>query len=160
MTSLMLMETLGGSGPPSCATLRPKSRCCPLLVPMTACSLCLQLRWEEIQPTLVRQLGKGSFGHVFEGWYHGAPMAVKVMNVDCCTGIPTSFYTSKCANAAHSSRLTQHACVVLLGSPSMSRWWSWLPYVQAVLQTLVHVVPSLPELSSAMPPTIYSIFNK
>lgn len=46
----------------------------------------MQLRWEEIQRTLVRQLGKGSFGHVFEGWYHSAPMAVKVMNVDCCTG--------------------------------------------------------------------------
>jgi len=46
----------------------------------------LQLCWEEIKPTLVTKLGQGSFGQVYEGWYHSAPMAVKIINVDRCSG--------------------------------------------------------------------------
>lgn len=49
-------------------------------------SACLQLCWEEIKPTLVTKLGQGSFGQVYEGWYHSAPMAVKIINVDRCSG--------------------------------------------------------------------------
>ena len=49
-------------------------------------SVCLQLCWEEIKPTLVTKLGQGSFGQVYEGWYHSAPMAVKIINVDRCSG--------------------------------------------------------------------------
>ena len=47
----------------------------------------VQLCWEEIKPTLVTKLGQGSFGQVYEGWYHSAPMAVKIINVDRCTGL-------------------------------------------------------------------------
>lgn len=47
----------------------------------------LQLCWEEIKPTLVTKLGQGSFGQVYEGWYHSAPMAVKIINVDRCSGV-------------------------------------------------------------------------
>jgi len=50
--------------------------------------VCLQLCWDEIKPTLVTKLGQGSFGQVYEGWYHSAPMAVKIINVDRCTGVP------------------------------------------------------------------------
>lgn len=49
-------------------------------------SLLLQLCWDKIKPTLVTKLGQGSFGQVYEGWYHSAPMAVKIMNNDRCTG--------------------------------------------------------------------------
>ena len=49
----------------------------------------LQLCWEEIKPTLVTKLGQGSFGQVYEGWYHSAPMAVKIINVDRCSGAPS-----------------------------------------------------------------------
>ncbi|KAL0044448.1 hypothetical protein WJX82_007178 [Trebouxia sp. C0006] len=48
-----------------------------------------QLCWEEIKPTLVTKLGQGSFGQVYEGWYHSAPMAVKIINVDRCSGLNT-----------------------------------------------------------------------
>lgn len=53
-------------------------------------SACLQLCWDEIKPTLVTKLGQGSFGQVYEGWYHSAPMAVKIINVDRCSGTDPS----------------------------------------------------------------------
>lgn len=46
----------------------------------------VQLCWDKIKPTLVTKLGQGSFGQVYEGWYHSAPMAVKIINVDRCSG--------------------------------------------------------------------------
>lgn len=49
-------------------------------------SVAVQLCWDKIKPTLVTKLGQGSFGQVYEGWYHSAPMAVKIINVDRCTG--------------------------------------------------------------------------
>ena len=42
----------------------------------------LQIKWEDLKPTLLRKLGSGSFGQVFEAYYHSAPMAVKIMNLD------------------------------------------------------------------------------
>lgn len=64
----------------------------------------VQLRWEDIAPTLIKKqptaarrqpgtehlqysrLGSGSAGIVFEAYYHGAPIAVKVMTVNAETG--------------------------------------------------------------------------
>lgn len=41
-----------------------------------------QVQWEDVAPTLVRKLGSGSFGQVYEAYYCSAPMAVKVLNID------------------------------------------------------------------------------
>ena len=41
-----------------------------------------QIDWAELQPTLVKKLGNGSFGQVYEAYLHSAPMAVKVIKMD------------------------------------------------------------------------------
>ena len=43
---------------------------------------CTQIDWAELQPTLVKKLGNGSFGQVYEAYLHSAPMAVKVIKMD------------------------------------------------------------------------------
>lgn len=35
-----------------------------------------------MKPTLIRKIGSGSFGQVFEAYFHCAPMAVKIINID------------------------------------------------------------------------------
>ncbi|KAK9838338.1 hypothetical protein WJX81_005555 [Elliptochloris bilobata] len=41
-----------------------------------------QIRWEDLAPTLVRKLGSGSYGQVYECYFHCAPMAVKIITLD------------------------------------------------------------------------------
>lgn len=41
-----------------------------------------QIDWAELQPTLVKWLGGGSFGQVFEAYWRSAPAAVKVIKLD------------------------------------------------------------------------------
>lgn len=41
-----------------------------------------QIDWKDLQRNLVRKLGNGSFGQVYEAYYHSAPMAVKIIKID------------------------------------------------------------------------------
>ena len=42
-----------------------------------------EVRWSALRPTLVRKLGAGSAGQVYEAYIMGAPVAVKILkNVD------------------------------------------------------------------------------
>jgi len=42
-----------------------------------------EVRWSALRPTLVRKLGAGSAGQVYEAYFMGAPVAVKILkNVD------------------------------------------------------------------------------
>lgn len=42
----------------------------------------VQIKWEELAPTLVKLLGSGSFGQVYEAYLHSAPMAVKIIKLE------------------------------------------------------------------------------
>jgi len=61
-----------------------------------------QIRWEDLAPTLVRKLGSGSFGQVYECHFHCAPMAVKIITLDDDTQAvdPQTLLRFKCARAA------------------------------------------------------------
>ena len=42
-----------------------------------------EVRWSALRTTLVRKLGAGSAGQVYEAYFMGAPVAVKILkNVD------------------------------------------------------------------------------
>lgn len=53
-----------------------------LALMLTMPMACLQISWESLKPTIVRKIGNGSFGQVFEVYYHSAPMAIKIINID------------------------------------------------------------------------------
>lgn len=41
-----------------------------------------KIRWCDLEPGLLRKLGNGSYGQVFQGVYLNAQVAIKVLNVD------------------------------------------------------------------------------
>ena len=47
-----------------------------------------EVSWESLRPTLVRKIGQGSFGQVYEATRHFAPVAVKVMTLAAEDGPP------------------------------------------------------------------------
>ena len=68
--------------------------------------LAVQIRWEELKPTLVRKIGSGSFGQVYEAYYHCAPMAVKILQLDGdVTALPDALLRFKYAHG-----LAQSCC--------------------------------------------------
>lgn len=76
------------------------------------------MSWEALKPTIVRKIGSGSFGQVFEVYYHSAPMAMKIINIegdDVTTALPGTLKRFKSAAAPKP---------VNLESDSRSRdWW-------------------------------------
>ena len=47
-----------------------------------------EVSWDSLRPTLVRKIGQGSFGQVYEATRHFAPVAVKVMTLAAEDGPP------------------------------------------------------------------------
>lgn len=41
-----------------------------------------KIRWCDLEPGLLRKLGNGSYGQVFQGTYLNAQVAIKVLNID------------------------------------------------------------------------------
>ena len=41
-----------------------------------------KIRWSELEGGLLRKLGNGSYGQVYQGLYLNAQVAIKVLNVD------------------------------------------------------------------------------
>jgi hypothetical protein len=41
-----------------------------------------KIRWHDLEPGLLRKLGNGSYGQVFQGVYLNAQVAIKVLNID------------------------------------------------------------------------------
>ena len=41
----------------------------------------VQIKWEDIKPSLVRKVGSGGFAQVYEVYMYGALMAVKIVNL-------------------------------------------------------------------------------
>ena len=44
------------------------------------------MRWRDLRSTLVRKLGAGSSGQVYEAYFMGAPVAVKILNTVDASG--------------------------------------------------------------------------
>jgi serine/threonine protein kinase len=65
-----------------------------------------QIKWEDLAPTLVKKLGSGSFGQVYEAYLHSAPMAVKIINLEAeDLNLKQALIRFKCASSFHDSFL-------------------------------------------------------
>ena len=45
-----------------------------------------QVQWDDLRPALVRKIGSGSFGQVYEAFFRNAAMAVKIISLDSSGG--------------------------------------------------------------------------
>jgi hypothetical protein len=73
-----------------------------------------KIRWHDLEPGLLRKLGNGSYGQVFQGVYLNAQVAIKVLNIDYddpagateqgCVGLLVIVHNTKCRQFCTSLR--------------------------------------------------------
>lgn len=71
-----------------------------------------KIRWKDLEPGLIRKLGSGSYGQVYQGVYLNADVAIKVINIDLEAGFDSEVLEKFRKEVDFQRRLSFHPNVV------------------------------------------------